>query len=427
LEVIKNVLCPFCGCCCDDLEVEVDSNRIVNVRNACALGRGKFLSLGEHRLLKPLVRVNGELVETDLDKAIKKTVEMVKNSGYPVFYGFGCTSCEAIKLCLEMADLSGGLADNISVVCHGPTILGLQDMGIPSATLGQVRHRADLIIYWGCNPVEAHPRHMLRYGPLSTGRFVAGRKNRRMVVVDVRRTPTAAMADVFIQVKPNSDFEILTALRALVNDLDLEVEEVGGVSAAKLEELADMMVNAKFGALFFGLGLTMSYGKEHNIESAIALVRDLNKKTKFIIIPMRGHFNVTGANEVFTWQTGYPFCVDFSMGYPRYNPGETSAIDVIARGDCDLVFVVGADPCSHLPHHIVEKLKNVKLIVLDPAMTPTVKMADVAIPVAYVGIEAGGTAYRMDGVPLQLKKIIDPPPGILSDVEVLNQILRRLK
>jgi formylmethanofuran dehydrogenase subunit B len=248
-----------------------------------------------------------------------------------------------------------------------------------------------------------------------------------MVVVDVRRTSTAAMADVFIQVKPNSDFEILTALRALVNDLDLEVEEVGGVPVEKLEELADMMVNAKFGALFFGLGLTMSYGKEHNVESAIALVRDLNKKTKFIMIPMRGHFNVTGANEVFTWQTGYPFCVDFSMGYPRYNPGETSAIDVMARGDCDLLFVVGADPCSHLPRQIVEKLKNVKLIVLDPAVTPTVKMADVAIPVAYVGIEAGGTAYRMDGVPLRLKKIIDPPPGVLSDVDVLNQILRRLK
>ncbi|MBS7610704.1 formylmethanofuran dehydrogenase subunit B [Candidatus Bathyarchaeota archaeon] len=427
MEVFKNVLCPFCGCCCDDLEVEVDSNKIINVKNACALGRGKFLSIGEHRLLKPLVKVDGELVETDLEKAVEKTVEMIKNSSYPVFYGFGCASCEAIKLCLEMADLSGGLADNISVVCHGPTILGLQDMGIPSATLGQIRHRADLIVYWGCNPVEAHPRHTIRYGPLSSGRFVTGRKSRRMVVIDVRKTPTATMADVFMQVKPNSDFEILTALRALVNDLDLEVEEVDGVPVAKLEELADMMINAKFGALFFGLGLTMSYGKEHNIEAAIALVRDLNKKTKFVMIPMRGHFNVTGANEVFTWQTGYPFCVDFSMGYPRYNPGETSAVDVIARGECDLLFIIGADPCSHLPHYIVERLKNVKLVVLDPSITPTVKMADVAIPVAYVGIEASGTAYRMDGVPLQLRKVVDPPPGILSDVDVLNRIVRRLK
>ncbi|MEM3678642.1 MAG: formylmethanofuran dehydrogenase subunit B, partial [Candidatus Bathyarchaeia archaeon] len=107
--------------------------------------------------------------------------------------------------------------------------------------------------------------------------------------------------------------------------------------------------------------------------------------------------------------------------------GETSAVDVLARGECDLLFVVGADPCSHLPYSIVEKLKNVKLIILDPSITPTVKMADVAIPVAYVGIETAGTAYRMDGVPIQLKKIIEPPPGILSDVEILTHILRRLR
>lgn len=426
MTVIEGVVCPFCGCCCDDLKVEVEANRVVDVKNACALGREKFLSLNAHRLLKPLVQRNGRQEEVSLEEAVDNVAGMLKEAVYPVFYGFGCTSCEAIKLCLEMADWLGGLIDNISVVCHGPTILGLQDMGMPSATLGQVRHRADLIIYWGCNPAEAHPRHMVRYGPLSRGRFVPDRRHRKVVVVDVRITPTARAADMFLQVRPNSDFEVLTALRSLVNGFDLEVDEVGGVSADVLEKLADMMVEARFGALFFGLGLTMSYGRERNIEAAVALVRDLNKRTKFIMIPMRGHFNVTGANEVFTWQTGYPFCVDFSMGYPRYNPGETSAVDVMARGECDLLFVVGADPYSHLPRNILEKLKDVRIVVLDPHVTPTVKAADVAIPVAHVGIEASGTVYRMDGVPLTLKKVVEPPPGVLSDVEVLKSILGRL-
>ena len=426
MTVIENVVCPFCGCCCDDLEVEVDANRIVSVKNACALGRGKFLSINEHRLLKPLVKMGDGQVEVGLEDAVGRVADMLEESVYPVFYGFGCASCEAIKLCLEMADRLGGLIDNIAVVCHGPTILGLQDMGMPSATLGQVRHRADLIIYWGCNPAEAHPRHMMRYGPLSKGRFVPDRRHRKVVVVDIRRTPTARTADLFLQVQPNSDFEVLTALRSLVNGFDLEVDEVGGVPVDMLEKLADMMVEARFGALFFGLGLTMSYGRERNIEAAVALVRDLNKKTKFVMTPMRGHFNVTGANEVFTWQTGYPFCVDFSMGYPRYNPGETSAVDVMARGECDILFVVGADPYSHLPRSILEKLKGVKVIVLDPHVTPTVKAADVAIPVAHVGVEASGTVYRMDGVPLTLKKVVEPPPGIPSDVDVLKSILGRL-
>ena len=98
----------------------------------------------------------------------------------------------------------------------------------------------------------------------------------------------------------------------------------------------------------------------------------------------------------------------------------------MARGECDILFVVGADPYSHLPRSILEKLKGVKVIVLDPHTTPTVKAADVAIPVAHVGIEASGTVYRMDGVPLTLKKVVEPPPGIPSDVDVLKSILGRL-
>src|SRR5512138_329709 len=61
--------------------------------------------------------------------------------------------------------------DNTAVVCHGPSILGVQEVGIPTATLGQIRHRADLVIYWGCDPWSAHPRHLERYTNFTEGRF----------------------------------------------------------------------------------------------------------------------------------------------------------------------------------------------------------------------------------------------------------------
>ena len=32
-----------------------------------------------------------------------------------------------------------------------------------SCTLGEVKNRADLLIYWGGNPAECHPRHFTRY------------------------------------------------------------------------------------------------------------------------------------------------------------------------------------------------------------------------------------------------------------------------
>ncbi|MEM3090962.1 MAG: molybdopterin-dependent oxidoreductase, partial [Candidatus Bathyarchaeia archaeon] len=220
---------------------------------------------------------------------------------------------------------------------------------------------------------------------------------------------------------------LLQAFRALVRDQELEVDKVAGVPVEYLEEVADAMVSCDFGALFFGLGLTMSSGKLRNIDAALSLVRDLNMRTKFVIMPMRGHFNVTGANMVFTWQTGYPYAVDFSLGYPRYNPGETSVVDVLLRKESDASLIVASDPISNFPRKAAEHLVENPLIVIDPHMNVTSQVADVVIPSAFVGIEVEGTAYRMDHVPIPLKKVVDPPRGLLSDEEILRRILSRVR
>ena len=252
-------------------------------------------------------------------------------------------------------------------------------------------------------------------------------EERKLIVVDARRTRSADLADYFVQVKPGGDYEVLQALRALIRDEELDVEEVAGVPIEILEEIADVMVNCRFGVIFFGLGLTMSKGKLRNVEVAIKLTQDLNDYTKFLIIPMRGHFNVTGANTVFTWQTRYPYAVDFSHGYPRYNPGETSVIDVLRRGDADAALVIASDPISNFPREAARSLMDIPLIVIDPHLSLTALVADVVIPSAFVGIEAEGTAYRMDHVPLPLKKVVEPPPGILTDEEILGRILREVR
>jgi len=472
MAVVSNVVCPVCGCCCDDIELIVKNNRIIEVRNACAMGAAKFENYLLHRNTDVYVRKNGKLTKTTLDEAIRKSAEILAESSYPILYGWSSTSCEAIKAGLELAEEVGGIIDNTSTVCHGPSILAAQDVGLTGATLGQIRHRADLIIYWGSNPWSAHPRHMERYTALSDGRFQRniwrritariradsvrkkiarivsiffkhGRKHppreakekfgmfpseeRKLIVVDVRRTRSAQMADYFVQVKPGRDYEVLQALRALIRDEELDVDEVAGVPVEALEEIADLMINCRFGVIFFGLGLTMSKGKLRNVEVAIKLTQELNERTKFLIIPMRGHFNVTGANTVFTWQTGYPYAVDFSHGYPRYNPGETSAIDMLRRGDADAALVIASDPVSNFPREAVRRLMNIPLIVIDPHLSPTALAADVVIPSAFVGIEAEGTAYRMDHVPLPLKKVVDPPVGLLSDEEILRRILKEVR
>ena len=61
----------------------------------------------------------------------------------------------------------------------------------------------------------------------------------------------------------------------------------------------------------------MSRGKHLNIEALMGLVRDLNEYTHFVAMSLRGHGNVTGADNVICWSTGFPFGVNLSRGYPR--------------------------------------------------------------------------------------------------------------
>ena len=187
------------------------------------------------------------------------------------------------------------------------------------------------------------------------------------------------------------------------------------------------MRNSKFGALFFGLGLTQSNGRHMNIDAAAGLVSELNRKTKFILTPMRGHYNVAGANTVSTWQTGYPYAVDFSVGYPRYNPGEFTAIDMLSRGEADAALIIASDPGATFPKEAARQLAQIPVVTLDQKTTPTTMLSEVVIPVATAGIEAEGTAYRMDGVPLKLSKLVDPPKGVYSDYETLDMILEGIK
>ena len=362
--------------------------------------------------------------------------------------------------------------DNTATVCHGPSIMGVQTVGIPGSTLGQLRHRADLIFYWASNPWDAHPRHPERYSMFSDGRFEKStwvqylsklrgemskkkiqrasnlvlqkkfcfadceseglpcnmyQNKRRTIVVDVRKTKTADAADCFLQVEPGKDYELLQALRVLVNDGELDVDEVAGIPVETLEDLADVMVGCKLGVIFFGLGLTMTKGKHRNIDAAISLTRDLNNRTKFLIMPMRGHYNVTGANIVTTWQTGYPFAVDLSNGYPRYNPGETSSTSILVRDEADAMLVIASDPVAHFPKAASKNIAKHPLIVIDPEVTPTTMLADVVLPPAFVGIETEGTAYRMDHVPLPLKKVVEPPAGFISDQEILRRVLQKVR
>jgi formylmethanofuran dehydrogenase subunit B len=120
-------------------------------------------------------------------------------------------------------------------------------------------------------------------------------------------------------------------------------------------------------------------------------------------MPMRGHGNVTGADVVLRWTTGYPFGIDLSRGYPRFNPGEFSTVDLLVRGDNDAALILGADPGATMPQPGIDHLARIPTIVLDPKVTHTSRLARVHITTAVTGVSAPGTSYRMDEIPLPLR------------------------
>jgi formylmethanofuran dehydrogenase subunit B len=187
------------------------------------------------------------------------------------------------------------------------------------------------------------------------------------------------------------------------------------------------MRTARYGVIFFGVGLTMTGAKYRNLVAVLRLVQELNEWTKFAVIPMRGHYNVAGANQVSLWTTCYPYAVDYVRRFPRMIIGVTSSTDLLANGDVDAALIIASDPVAHLPKKAVEHLSKIPVIVIDAKWSLTTAFADVIIPGAYVGIECEGTAYRMDELPIRLKKVVDPPPGVLPDSEVLRRLVEKVR
>ena len=128
-----------------------------------------------------------------------------------------------------------------------------------------------------------------------------------------RETISVEAADLFIQIKPRQDFVALWTLRALEKGVELdpaEVEAETGVPLATWQGLMDRMKRAQVRRDLFGTELPMTPDDHLNSYALLALARDMNAHTRFVCQPMRGPGNVTGADNVVTWRTGYPFAVN---------------------------------------------------------------------------------------------------------------------
>ena len=231
-EEICDVACTLCGCVCDDLTFAVSNNRICHVENACSKALQWYNQLEPQDELA--CQVNGETVS--LDFAIDQAVELLGGSRWPLIYGLSSSSTEGQQVAVEIGDRLGGIVDTSASTCHAPSIMAFQVVGESTSSLGEVKGRADLVIYWGSNPVESHPRHIDRYTPSNNS--PDNDRKCTMVTIDCSESETSRVSDEFVQIHPGCDFEVLWALRAIVRGHAIDDEAIGGVPTSQLRALA---------------------------------------------------------------------------------------------------------------------------------------------------------------------------------------------
>jgi len=375
--------CGGCGLACDDITAVLcgvgDLRRLVRT---CPLGDAWFAErVGP---VPPPARIDGR--EAQLGRALDEAATVLAAARAPLVYGLGQATCEAQRAAVAIAEALGAVIDPASSQLDGASGLAYQEVGGSTATLGDVRDRAEVVVIWRADPAITHPRLFERL------RLPAG--GRALVVVDEQPTETAAHADEFLELRADDDVTALWTLRALVREAQIAA---GAQLERPLSELAARLRGCANGAILHRL--------DGHVEALAlhALVRDLAKITHIVAVALRRECNAAGADQVLAWQTGYPAAVSFAGGYPRSSPGELSAAAVLARGDADAALVVASDPLEHLPAAAAERLRTIPVVSIDARATATADAARVAFTTAAPGVHQPGVVHRLDGVPVPLR------------------------
>jgi formylmethanofuran dehydrogenase subunit B len=176
--------------------------------------------------------------------------------------------------------------------------------------------------------------------------------------------------------------------------------------------------------VFFGLGLSMNVLGHRSVEALLSLVSELNDYTRFYARRMRVQGDVTGADSVLAWQTGYPFSVNLARGYPRYNPGEFSAQDMLERAEADACLLVGSEGVDRFSPAAKAQLGRIPTIALDYPTVDSIIPPTVRFTTAVYGVHLPGTAYRMDEIPIPLRACLST--HYPSDCDVLRMISEQI-
>jgi formylmethanofuran dehydrogenase subunit B len=347
---------------------------------------------------------------------------MLSKAASPLIYLAPEVSCEAQREAVALADLLRASLDTISSDTILPSLLAAQERGRASATLGEIRNRADVVLFWGVDPEVRYPRYWSRYAPDPVGLHVDGRRGRTVIAIDVDESRGPADADLRVAVGARDEVALLTAITAMIRNPGLTFDEPLG---ARASSLATQLSSAHYSTIVSDAEPRLTDWNEgeppwrdpQRASALIALAQALNGPSRCAMSTLRAGGNRSGAEAVLTSQTGFPTGVDFSRGFPVYRPHD-------AKVGTDAALIVG-DPTT-IPPAIMFTFTDlaqdgVPLAIVGPGAS-RVTVARVAIDTGVAGIHCGGTALRMDDVALPLRPSIG---GHRDPADVIRALIVR--
>lgn len=428
---LDEVACPFCGLCCDDLRIRVDSGRLDVVKNGCSLSQKRYKesSIDDEKVtFTP--RVNNR--PATLDSALDQATEILRESRLPVIAGLA-TDVSGARAAMDLADRCGAVVDHINSAGLFRNLHVLQDSGWMTATLTEIRNRADLLIIIGEKVFARFPRLLERViTPKKTlwkddwkPMFLKGAHQRDLVIIRPRNaSPLPEMLakrnPTILSVPMERIGEVAVVLRAILGDAPLQAESVGDVDISSLRDLATRLKQAKYSGVTWFAGELEFPHAELAIEAWSELVRDLNTVTRCSGLPLGGNDGDVTANQICLWQSGYPLRTAFNRRQPHHDPFANTHTRLLEDGEADaLVWISNYAPQAIAP------AADVPTIVLGHPKMAFNEAPDVFIPVGIPGIDHAGHFFRADGVvSLPLRQLRQSP--LPSTATVIDHIRAKL-
>jgi predicted molibdopterin-dependent oxidoreductase YjgC len=467
--------CSFCSCSCE-ITVQTHEGQLASVTSSesaepnhgklCVRGwMGWDVLSSEERIVRPLVRKDGQLVETSWQEAIEAAAgafERARHQARPI------VGIASARMTLEDAYamqrlLRGGLGS-----CHVDTgLVGgaealvegmLPATGAPfsTATFDDLA-QADVSLVLRADPTRTHP--LVKTELLEAVR----RRGQHLVLAHPLSGGLERHAQSFLPLEPATEELLLRGVARRVLALrsaaagaledapgfgewakSLEpytpevVEKATGVPAAKLEALAERLAAAErpVAVVVTGIGIP---GDEAPATRAAAdlmalvggRVMVLGEKCNLQGVVAAGlhHRLLPGGRMVADAAARAEIEEIWHATLPQGEPWSSrEALRRAAAGDVGVLFLAGQDPSGAWPQGDLprEGISGADvLIVQDAFMTQAARVADIVLPVRILG-ERNGSLIGADGIRRPLERVVEPPAPLPQDGELFQQFARRL-